>query len=94
MTTYAWVDEVCVYLSVFNVFFSLGKANRGVHRCYRGGLGCAAEGPRPSMHAAGFEPGRMRSSTGSHTNRAMLSLLKCVQLITLEEKIGKAWPAL
>ena len=55
-------------------FFSLGKANRGAHRCHHGGLGRAAEGSRPSVQAPGFEPGQVHSAPGSRTSRATLSL--------------------
>jgi hypothetical protein len=32
-------------------FFSLGKTNKWIHRCQRGGLERAVEEPRPSKHA-------------------------------------------
>jgi hypothetical protein len=53
-------------------FFSLGKTTEGPAGATRGGLGRAAEGPRPSVQVPVLEPGRVRSPAGSRTNRATL----------------------
>ena len=56
----------------YSYFFSLGKATEGPAGATGGGLGRAAEGPRPSVQAPGLEPRRVRSLAGSRTNRVTL----------------------
>ena len=65
------LQDYCNVTTFFS-FFSLGKTTEGPAGATRGGLGRAAEGPRPSVQVPGLEPGRVRSPAGSGTNRATL----------------------
>ena len=72
LTFFIFADYKIIVMSPLFFFFSLGKTTEGPAGATRGGLGRAAEGPRPSVQVPGLEPGRVRSPAGSGTNRATL----------------------